>query len=65
MSGLGWLARAALPGVRQVHAQVARYASEWAEANDRELAADGFHPGVLGYTDWAAAFAKALGVALP
>lgn len=41
MSGLGWLARAALPGLRQVHAQVARYASEWAEANDRDRAADG------------------------
>lgn len=30
-----------------------------------KLAADGFHPGALGYTDWAAAFAEALGVALP
>jgi len=30
-----------------------------------KLAADGFHPGALGYADWAAAFAEALGVALP
>jgi lysophospholipase L1-like esterase len=30
-----------------------------------KLAADGFHPGALGYADWAAAFAEALGMVLP
>lgn len=29
-----------------------------------KYAADGFHPGALGYADWAAAFAEVLGVAL-
>jgi lysophospholipase L1-like esterase len=33
VSLLGWLARALHPGLRQVHAQVARYAAEWEEAN--------------------------------
>jgi len=30
-----------------------------------KLAADGFHPGALGYADWAAAFAAVLDLALP
>jgi len=30
-----------------------------------KLAADGFHPGALGYADWAAAFADVLDLALP
>jgi len=30
-----------------------------------KLAEDGFHPGALGYTEWAAAFAEALDVARP
>lgn len=30
-----------------------------------KLAADGFHPGALGYADWAAAFAEVLDRALP
>ena len=30
-----------------------------------KLAADGFHPGALGYADWAAAFASVLDLALP
>ena len=30
-----------------------------------KLAADGFHPGALGYADWAAAFAEVLDQALP
>ena len=30
-----------------------------------KLAEDGFHPGVLGYAEWAAAFAEALDLALP
>ncbi|MDQ4068958.1 MAG: hypothetical protein M3203_05725, partial [Actinomycetota bacterium] len=29
-----------------------------------KLAADGFHPGALGYADWAAAFAEVVGEAL-
>jgi lysophospholipase L1-like esterase len=29
-----------------------------------KFASDGFHPGALGYADWAAAFAEVLGVAL-
>lgn len=33
MSVLGWMARLAVPGLRRVHAQVARYAAEWDEAN--------------------------------
>ena len=41
MSVLGRLARAAVPGLRQVHAQVARYATEWERANGGALAADG------------------------
>lgn len=35
MSLVGRLVRALLPGVRQVHAQVARYAVEWEAANDQ------------------------------
>ena len=38
MSVLGRLVRLALPGVRQVHAQVARYAAEWEAANGVALA---------------------------
>ena len=30
-----------------------------------KLAQDGFHPGALGYADWAAAFASVLDLALP
>ena len=30
-----------------------------------KLAQDGFHPGALGYADWAAAFASVLDIALP
>lgn len=41
MSRLGWVARGVLPGLRQVHAQVARYASAWEEANDRDLGSEG------------------------
>ncbi|MDQ3898700.1 MAG: SGNH/GDSL hydrolase family protein [Actinomycetota bacterium] len=37
MSVLGRLARGLLPGLRGVHAQVARYAAEWERANDRAL----------------------------
>jgi lysophospholipase L1-like esterase len=40
-SYLGRLARAVLPGVRQVHAQVAPYARLWDEANAAALAAHG------------------------
>ena len=43
MSLLGRLARVVLPGVRQVHAQVTRYAADWDEAN--RLAREG--PGPL------------------
>ncbi len=38
---LGWLARAALPGLRRVHAQVAAYARAWDEANSLTLAGTG------------------------
>ena len=41
MSWLGSLVRAFVPGVREVHAQVARYASAWEQANGRDLAVDG------------------------
>ena len=41
MSRLGWVARAFVPGLRQVHAQVARYAAAWDEANDRAVAGEG------------------------
>lgn len=41
MSRLGWVARGVLPGLRQVHAQVARYAAAWEEANDRDRGAEG------------------------
>ena len=47
MSVLARLARLALPGVRQVHAQVARYAAEWEAANGAALA------GPLGGPLWA------------
>ena len=30
-----------------------------------KFASDGFHPGGLGYTDWASAFAEALGLSVP
>ena len=42
MSLLGRLARVVLPGVRQVHAQVARYAADWDDAN--RLAGEGAGP---------------------
>jgi len=35
------VARGVLPGLRQVHAQVARYASAWEEANGRDLGSPG------------------------
>ena len=38
---LGWVARAALPGLRRVHAQVAAYARAWEEANQLTLAGSG------------------------
>lgn len=41
MSVLGRVARALLPGVRQVHGQVARYAARWEEANALALAGRG------------------------
>ncbi len=41
MARLGLVVRGLLPGLRQVHAQVARYATAWEEANDRDLAAVG------------------------
>jgi lysophospholipase L1-like esterase len=37
----GRVARAVHPGLRQVHAQVARYAAAWEEANGRSLAGRG------------------------
>src|SRR5919202_3605052 len=37
MSLLGRLARGLHPGLRRVHAQVARYAAEWERANGRAL----------------------------
>ncbi len=40
-SRVGKVARVLLPGVRQVHAQVAVYARAWDEANDAALAAEG------------------------
>lgn len=45
---LGWLARAALPGLRRVHAQVAAYARAWDEANALSLAGTGALWVVLG-----------------
>ncbi len=41
MSVLGRLARGLLPGVRSVHAQVARYAAEWERANEGALTGAG------------------------
>ena len=41
MSVLGRLVRALHPGVRQVHAQVARYAAEWEQANGTARAGPG------------------------
>ena len=41
MSALGRLARAVLPGLRHVHAQVAAYAAAWEEANDRAASGAG------------------------
>jgi lysophospholipase L1-like esterase len=41
MATLGWIVRAVVPGLRQVHAQVARYAKAWDEANGTALAAEG------------------------
>jgi lysophospholipase L1-like esterase len=38
---LGWVARALLPGVREVHAQVAVFAKAWEEANGVALGATG------------------------
>jgi lysophospholipase L1-like esterase len=40
-SSVGKVARIALPGVRQVHAQVAEYARAWEEANDLALSGEG------------------------
>ncbi|MFN2609149.1 MAG: SGNH/GDSL hydrolase family protein [Acidimicrobiales bacterium] len=40
-SSLGRVARLALPGVRQVYAQVAAYARSWEEANDADAAGTG------------------------
>jgi lysophospholipase L1-like esterase len=48
MSILGRVARATLPGVRKVHAQVARYAAEWERANGEALAGAGPLWAVLG-----------------
>ena len=45
---LGRLVRAALPGVRLVHAQVAPYAKEWDDANARDMAGEGPLWAVLG-----------------
>ena len=41
MVSLGWIARTVLPGVRRVHAQVARYARSWDAANTAALAGPG------------------------
>lgn len=41
MSVLGRVVRIVLPGARKVHAQVARYASEWEQANGTALAGAG------------------------
>ena len=41
MSVLGRLARLAVPGLRRVHAQVARYAAQWEDANQRDSAGAG------------------------
>ena len=41
MSVLGRIARAFLPGVRTVHAQVARYAADWEAANGVALGGAG------------------------
>lgn len=41
MSVLGRVARGLLPGMRKVHAQVARYAAEWEKANGVALAGAG------------------------
>ena len=38
---VGWLARAAVPGLRRVQAQVAAYATAWDDANTAALAAEG------------------------
>jgi lysophospholipase L1-like esterase len=48
MSILGRAVRIVLPGVRKVHAQVARYAAEWERANGTALAGAGPLWGVLG-----------------
>ena len=48
MSVLGRVVRALHPGVRRVHAQVARYAAEWEDANRRSLAGSGPLWAVLG-----------------
>lgn len=48
MSILGRVARGILPGVRKVHAQVARYAAEWEKANGAALAGAGPLWAVLG-----------------
>lgn len=48
MSVVGRLVRALHPGVRQVHAQVARYATDWEAANRRSLAGTGPLWAVLG-----------------
>jgi lysophospholipase L1-like esterase len=41
VSVIGRVARALLPGVRQVHAQVARYAAAWEQANGRTMVGAG------------------------
>ena len=48
MSVLARLARVVLPGLRRVHAQVARYAGEWDEANRHALGGAGPLWAVLG-----------------
>ena len=48
MSVLGRLARVLLPGLRRVHAQVARYGAEWEDANRDALAGAGPLWAVLG-----------------
>jgi lysophospholipase L1-like esterase len=48
MSALGRLARSMVPGLRQVHAQVAHYAAEWEEANGRARSGHGSLWVVLG-----------------
>ena len=56
------LVREAAPAAGLIVADVwARTGAPWRG----KFAADGFHPGALGYADWAAAFAAVLDLALP